>query len=161
VFGVGYAPTRGRNRGSTFVEHDSEVARRAKDGALKELAGLASTLLVRAISRSTTRLIVFLIFEYQWHAGGVLSMASLYRESVRCKQIRRARVVLCILPGDPRIIPYTWFKNHDYIQALESVLARPSRLNLLMLHVPEYAVNRLVVLALVQARSCARCGKCI
>jgi hypothetical protein len=88
-------------------------------------------------------LIVFLTPGYQWRAGGVLSIASLYRESVRLREIHRARVVLATVPGDPRILKYTWFKNRNYIGDAEAVLNRCPRLDFLMLHIPEYTVNRM------------------
>jgi hypothetical protein len=105
---------------------------------------VGSALLLGSISRRTRRLIVFLTPGYQWRAGGVLSIASLYRESVRFSEVHGARVVLATVPGDPHILKYTWFKNRNYIMEAEAVLRRCRQLDFLMLHIPEYAVNRVV-----------------
>lgn len=103
---------------------------------------LASAVLVAAIPRDTKRLVVFLTPGYQRPGGGVLSIASLYEESAQLRQIHGAEVVLCTVPGDPRVLKYTWFKNDNYILQLEVVLKHCRSLEFLMLHIPEIAVNR-------------------
>ena len=101
-------------------------------------------LLTRAITFRAKRLIVFLTPGYEWRAGGVLSIAAIYRESVALGHVHRARVGLCIVPGDPLLLKYTWFENQNYILDLESVLKGCRRLDYLLLHIPEYAVNQVL-----------------
>jgi hypothetical protein len=93
---------------------------------------------------NTKRLIVFLTPGYEWRVGGIISIASIYRESIALKQIHRARVVLCTVPGDPLLLQYTWFKNSNYMLELESVLQHCQRLDYLLIHIPEYAVNQVL-----------------
>jgi hypothetical protein len=105
---------------------------------------VASHLLLQTVPRRTRRLIVFLTPGYLWRTGGVMSIASIYRESISLAPIHNATVVLCTLPDDPRLLRYTWFKNRNYILDFEAVLRRCEQIDWLMLHIPEYAVNRMV-----------------
>jgi hypothetical protein len=104
---------------------------------------LTRTILTRAITFGTKRLIVFLTPGYELRRGGVISIARIYRESAALRRLHRARVALCAVPGDdPLFIKYSWFKNRNYILDLESMLRRCKHLDYLMLQIPDYAVNR-------------------
>lgn len=73
-----------------------------------------------------------------------MTIASIYRESMALQHIHRARVALCILPGDPPLFKYSWFENHNYLLDLEPVLKSCSTLQHLLLHMPAYSVNRVL-----------------
>jgi len=105
---------------------------------------LTRSVLTRAVSFGTRRLIAYLTPGYEVRAGGVLAIASYYRESVALRHIHGARVVLCTVPGDPAFLKYSWFRNHNYILDLESVLKRCPNLDHLLIHIPAYTVDRLV-----------------
>jgi hypothetical protein len=98
-----------------------------------------------AITLRTNRLIVFLTSGYNVPSGGILSIAALYRESMALQHIHRARVALCIAPGEPFLPKYTWFENRNYMLDLDAVLRRCRRLDYLLLHIPEYAINQVVM----------------
>jgi hypothetical protein len=100
--------------------------------------------LTRAITFRTKRLIVFLTPGFELRTGGVLSIATIYRESIALRRVHRARVALCTVPGDPLLPKYTWFHNRNYMLDLESVLKGCRHLDYLMLHIPDYAVNRVL-----------------
>src|SRR6266852_4198044 len=85
---------------------------------------LQINLLYRALTSRTERLIVFLTPGYEYRSGGVISIASIYRESLALRHLHRSEVVLCIVPGEPLLTKYTWFENRNYILDLESVLGR-------------------------------------
>lgn len=95
------------------------------------------------IPADSPRLVVFLVPGYNWRSGGILSITSLYRESVRLRHCHGAYVALCTIPGDPTLLRYSWFRNRDYIVHFEDVLRRCDRVQSVLLHVPEYAVNRM------------------
>lgn len=95
-------------------------------------------------SFKTRRLIVFLTPGYELRAGGVLTIATFYRESEALKHLHQAKVVLCTVPGDPFFLKYSWFENRNYILNLESLLKLCGRLDYLQLHIPEYTVDRVV-----------------
>ena len=105
---------------------------------------LTRTVLTQAVGFNCRRLIVFLTPGYDHPNGGIMSIASIYRESLALQSIHDAKVVLCTVPGDPPLLKYTWFKNRNYLLELEAVLQRCSRLDYLLIHVPEYAVNQLI-----------------
>ena len=102
--------------------------------------------LTRAVTFRTKRLIVFLTPGYEHRTGGVLSIAAVYQESAALRHLHRARVTLCAVPGDdPSFFKYSWFKNRNYLLDLDSVLKSCKRLDYLLLHIPEYAVNQVLV----------------
>ena len=103
---------------------------------------ITRTVLTRAISFKTKRLIVFLTPGHDFRSGGILSIANLYRESATLGHLHRAKVVLCAVPGDPFLFKYAWFENRNYILDLESLLRCCGRLDYLQLHIPEYTVNQ-------------------
>lgn len=73
-----------------------------------------------------------------------MAIAAIYQESSALGHLHRARVALCTVPGDPALLKYTWFANRNYILDLESVLKRCKHLEYLQLHIPDYAVNRVL-----------------
>lgn len=103
---------------------------------------ITRALLTGAAAFRTKRLIVFLTPGYELIAGGVISIANIYRESANLQQIHGAKVVLCTIPGDPFFFKYTWFENTNCVLDLEQVLKLCGRLDYLQLHIPEYTVNR-------------------
>ena len=113
----------------------------------EQQSNLTRSVLTRTVTFGARRLIVYLTPGVEFRAGGVIAIASFYRESVALRHIHGARVVLCAVPGDKSESPfvkYSWFENYNYILDLESVLKRCSRLDYLMLHIPAYTVDRMV-----------------
>jgi hypothetical protein len=101
--------------------------------------------LTHAITLGTKRLIVFLTPGYEARAGGVLAIFAMKRETLALRQLHRARVALCAVPGDDLgFFKYTWFDNRDYLLDLETVLKRCGHLDYLQVHIPAYAVNRVL-----------------
>ncbi|HEC88426.1 MAG TPA: hypothetical protein ENI52_03825 [Thermoplasmata archaeon] len=99
-------------------------------------------LLKENYSPNTNKLIVFLTPGYDIVNGGILSISSIYIESVKLKPIHGAQVVLCTVPNDPPLLKYTKFKNQNYIYRFSQILSYFQNLEYLMIHIPEYAVNR-------------------
>ena len=94
----------------------------------------------------TKRLIVFLHCRVSKRGnGGVLAILAMKRETLDLRQFHRARVTLCAVPGDdPRFFKYTWFDNRDYLLDLETVLKSCGHLDYLQVHIPAYAVDRVL-----------------
>ena len=107
-------------------------------------ANVTRTVLTRALTFRAKRLIVFLMPGYEYRSGGVLSIVRICEESAALSHLHQARVAQCIVPGDPRLLRYTWFENRNYMLDLESVLKRCRRLDYLLLHIPEGAVNQVL-----------------
>lgn len=96
----------------------------------------------RAVSSGAKRLIVFLTPGYDSPNGGIMSIASIYEESAALEDLHGAKAAICTVPGDPPLLKYTWFKNQNYLLDVEQLLKRCGRLDYLMIHIPEYAVNQ-------------------
>jgi hypothetical protein len=107
-------------------------------------ADLTQSVLTRAATFRTKRLIVFLTPGFEMRTGGVMAIASFYRESIALRHIHGAKVVLCTLPGDSPFLKYSWFENHNYILDLESVLKGCTQLEYLSIHIPAYTVDRIL-----------------
>jgi hypothetical protein len=107
-------------------------------------AHLTQSVMTHAATFRTKRLIVFLTPGYEVRAGGVLAIASYYRESIALRHIHGAKVVLCTVPDDPPFFKYSWFENHNYILEPESVLKGCTQLDSLLIHVPAYTVDRIL-----------------
>jgi len=102
------------------------------------------SVLTRAAGFRTKRLIVFLTPGFELRTGGVMAIASYYRESIALRRIHNAKVVLCTLPGDPPFFKYNWFENYNYILDLETVLKGCSQLDYLLIHIPANRVDRIL-----------------
>lgn len=98
--------------------------------------------LTQAITLGVKRLIVVLTPGYDWRKGGIISIAAIYQQIASVRDLHRARVALCAVPGEPLLTKYTWFENSNYILDLESVLDGCRRLEYFQLHIPAYAVNQ-------------------
>lgn len=101
--------------------------------------------LTRTVTFGAKRLIVFLTPGFELRAGGVLAILSMKRETAALHQLHGARVALCAVPGDDsRFFQYSWFDNRDYLLDLKDLLKSCGRLDYLQLHIPDYAVNRVL-----------------
>jgi SAM-dependent methyltransferase len=103
--------------------------------------------LTREIARAARRLIIFFTPGFEHHrSGGMLSIASIYRETAALTGLHGAKVALCAVPGDdPLFLKYTWFENENYLLDLNALLRACTDLEHLQLHIPEYAINRVAL----------------
>jgi len=90
----------------------------------------------------TEKLVVFLTPGYDTVSGGILSISSIYEESIRFKYIHKAEIIMCTIPGDPPLLRYTKFNNQNYIYKFSQVLSYFQNLQNLMIHIPEYCINQ-------------------
>jgi hypothetical protein len=95
-----------------------------------------------ALPRREARLVVFLVPGHNWRSGGVLSIVGLFHETLGLRSLHGAGAVLCTIPGDPPLARYTWFRNRERLLRLPAVLRRCDRLESVLVHIPEYAVDR-------------------
>src|SRR6476660_965325 len=85
------------------------------------------TAITQAVSFRTRRLIVFLTPGHDGTSGGVMSIAAIYRETQALQELHGSRVVMCTVPGEPPLLKYTWFRNHNYLLDFEALLNRCGR----------------------------------
>src|SRR5690242_13242203 len=83
---------------------------------------LARFAVAREVPSGTSRLIIFLAPGINHPSGGILSIASLLRETSEMKGVHGAEAIWCTLPDDPPLFKYSWFKNHLHLHGLESIL---------------------------------------
>lgn len=88
------------------------------------------------------RLIIFLAPAHDWVNGGILSINSIYDETCKLKQIHRAEVVMCTIPGGNLLLKYTKFRNQNFLYCFSDVLSYFQNCKELLIHIPEsYAEN--------------------
>jgi hypothetical protein len=97
--------------------------------------------MTQAVGFGARRLIVFLTPGFDGPSGGVMSIAAIYRETQALQKLHGAKVAMCTIPGEPPLLKYTWFKNDNYLLDFEQLLDRCRKLDHLLIHIPEYAVN--------------------
>lgn len=99
-------------------------------------------LLRETYSPAARRLIVFLTPGFDIVTGGILSASSIYRETKGVKNLHGAETVMCTMPGDPPLLKYTRFENQNYIYSLSQILSYFKDIEMLMIHIPECAVEQ-------------------
>jgi hypothetical protein len=91
------------------------------------------------------RLILFLVPGEEFISGGILSIFNLYRFSRELAAAHGGRVVMCTYPSEARPgMRYTMFKNDVAIHSFEDVMKLAPRRSELLVHIPEYAAERVV-----------------
>lgn len=73
-----------------------------------------------------------------------MAITAMYQETLALRELHRSEVVMCAVPGDPPFLKYGWFENRNYILDLDCVLKHCAHLDYLLLHIPEYRVNRVL-----------------
>lgn len=90
------------------------------------------------------RLVLYLTVGEDKAWGGLLSTVSMYEETLRLKHIHGAEAAICTVPGDPLLIKYTKFTNHNYVFSLSPLLDRMPNLRSLLVHVPECYIRQFI-----------------
>ncbi len=87
-------------------------------------------------------LIIFLSPGTNYVRGGVISITSIFNETMRLRSQIDADTIMCIVPGDPPLTRYSKFDNQNFLCDLFQVLSYFTRLERVMIHVPEYTVGK-------------------
>jgi hypothetical protein len=112
------------------------------DSNSKEIKKMQIALLQQNYRKDTKKLIIFLTPGVDLVNGGVLSIASLFEETKRLKQIHGSESILCTYPSDPALLKYTKFKNNNFLFDFSQVLTYFNNLETLMVHIPEHFIYR-------------------
>lgn len=108
----------------------------------KNIKKMQRELLQQNYHKDTRKLIIFLTPGVDLVNGGVMSIASLFEETKRLKQIHESESILCTYPSDPALLKYTKFKNNNFLFDFSEVLAYFSNLEALIIHIPEHYIYR-------------------
>ena len=103
---------------------------------------LQKKLLCENYSNEITKLIIFLTPGLDIVNGGILSVTSIYTETIKIKNIHGSEVIMCTVPGEPLLLKYTRFKNQNFIYMFSEVLLYFQNLQELIIHIPEYIVEK-------------------
>ena len=99
-------------------------------------------LLAQNYPSNIERLIIFLTPGHDAVSGGILSISSIYDESRKIKNIHGCEVIMCTIPGDPRLLQYTKFSNRNCIYGFSQVISYFQKLRSLLIHIPEYCITQ-------------------
>jgi len=97
-------------------------------------------LLRKSYNNSTKKIIIFFTRGFDFVNGGVLSISSIYEETIRLKYIHGAEVVMCTVPGEPFLLKYTKFNNRNFIFRFSQCLDYFKNVEKITLHIPEYSI---------------------
>jgi hypothetical protein len=92
---------------------------------------------------NTRKLIIVLTPGYDNVSGGILSISSIFKETKKLGELHQSETILCNCPGDPALLRYTKFKNNNVLYSFSEALKYFSKLENLIIHVPEVNVSQL------------------
>jgi hypothetical protein len=71
-------------------------------------------------------------------SGGIMSIASIYEETKKLKEVHAAETFICTHPHTNLLLHFTQFQSEAFILRLEQVLKHFRNANSFLIHVPEY-----------------------
>lgn len=107
------------------------------------MSPLAAYGTIKAVKKTYTDLVVFLVPPEQFIGGGIISIFSLCRET-REVVPDSTHVVISTYPGTPTYGKNTSFENDEVVYDFKTVIKEHPRLNSLIIHIPEYSVEAVV-----------------
>ena len=103
---------------------------------------LQNKLLHDGYSTEIQKMIIFFTPGNDTVNGGILSITSIYSETKKINNIHGSEVIMCTVPGEHLLLKYTNFENQNFIYTFSEVLSYFQNLQELMIHIPEYAVEK-------------------
>lgn len=100
--------------------------------------------LLDGFARDTEKVIVILTPGLDIINGGILSIASVFEETRKLKDLHKSEVLLCTVPGEPLLLRYTKFRNNNDLFEFSEVLRYFENLHEMMIHIPEYCIKRVL-----------------
>ena len=99
-------------------------------------------------NKETKKLIVFLVPGAQWDfgkekiSGGLISICSLYEETLKLKNIHNAEVIMVTHHEDGLIWKFDSFENNIQLYRINQLSDYFNNLDTIIFHVPEYLIER-------------------
>lgn len=107
------------------------------------MIGLIQNVLLRIYHKSSKKkLIIFLTVGKDIVKGGILSISSICKETIKLRRDYRTEVVMCTIPGEPALLKHTKFTNQNYIYKFSQVLSYFKNLESILIHIPEYYIGQ-------------------
>ncbi|QJX47552.1 hypothetical protein HMJ29_11620 [Hymenobacter taeanensis] len=85
--------------------------------------------------------IIFLIPGTETKSGGILSIFSIFRETISIFKNKRVSVLMMSYPNSAKISKYTWFDNNVSIYPFDLLIKKRYQGIELIIHLPEYYVG--------------------
>ena len=100
--------------------------------------------------KNCTKLIVFVVPGANWHtgeetiSGGILSIASLYEETLKLKEIHQSEVIMMTGPGEYLLFKHIKFENNISVFRFEQLFSYFEQLEYVLFHIPEFRVVKFI-----------------
>lgn len=105
---------------------------------------IQNELLKKNYDPNICKLIIFCTPGYNLSNGGIMSITSIYQETRNLRYLHGSETIMCTVPGDPVLLRYTKFQNNNYIYQFRQVLSYFTKVEGLIIHVPEYCLNQFI-----------------
>lgn len=109
--------------------------------------------LLKLHPQGAKKLIVFVVPGADWFSGedkitgGILSIASIYHETLRLQEIHQAEVIMVTEPGGYLLFKHTKFENTIPVFRFEQLFSYFHKLKEVLFHVPEYLLPNFIAAA--------------
>jgi len=106
--------------------------------------------IVSQYNKETKNLIVFLVPGAQWEqgkekiSGGLISICSLYEETIKLKNIHNAEVIMVTHKEDGLIWKFESFENNIQLYRIDQLSSNFNKLENLLFHLPEFLISRFI-----------------
>jgi len=116
----------------------------------KKITPIQNKEIAHQYDKETKNLIVFLVPGAQWDfgkekiSGGLISICSLYEETLKLKNIHNAEVIMVTHHEDGLIWKFDSFENNIQLYRINQLSDYFKNLNTLIFHIPEYLIERVL-----------------
>ena len=96
-------------------------------------------------NNSSSKYVIFLVGGFNRINGGWMSIFSIAKETEQLSEIHRAKVAICTAINETPLRKYTKFDNDASLLPFETLLSCVKENSQILLHVPEYAVESIIL----------------
>lgn len=128
----------------------------------KRIRKAQDNLIIKNFPLTTKRLIVFFVEGADWFtgtermSGGILSIASIYEETVKLKNIHNAEVIMVSYPDAHLLLQHKEFPNNITVYRYEQLFSHFNCLDFLLIHSICYRTPRFIKSYLMDNKQVAR-----
>lgn len=90
----------------------------------------------------TKKIIIFFVPDCDIVSGGIMSILSIYAETLKLKKIHKSEVLLCTFPLDNILFRFTKFENEAKVFSFNAVLELFKEVEEIIIHLPEIYASR-------------------
>jgi hypothetical protein len=100
--------------------------------------------LINQLDQGSNKLIVFIVPGLDWNtgkekiSGGIMSIVSLYEETLKLKEIHGAEVIMCTLTSDSLLLRFRKFENEAIVFRFSQVIKFFGKAKEVIIHLPEF-----------------------